>query len=63
MVKNTERRLLSMPPDWWAAFAEAATDSGETLSEWLGEAGRKRLPADKRKVLTERKKPGRPAKG
>lgn len=62
MKKTAERKNLTMPPDWWTAFERAAKAAGQTLSEWIGNAGRKALPPAERKKLSERPAPGRPAK-
>jgi hypothetical protein len=34
---NSERRNLTQPADWWAAFEAQAATEGKTLSEWAGE--------------------------
>jgi hypothetical protein len=60
MKKPALRKNLTMPPDWWEAFERAARAAGETLSEWIGNAARKALPAEQRKRLSERTPPGRP---
>lgn len=57
-----ERRLLSLPPDWWEAFDRAAKAAGETLSGWLGKAGKRRLTTEERKGLSEPNRPGKPRK-
>ncbi len=31
-----ERRNISAPPDWWAAFKAQAERQDMTLSEWVG---------------------------
>jgi len=34
----TERRCISQPPDWWAAFQMHAEANGMNLSEFCGDA-------------------------
>jgi hypothetical protein len=57
-----ERRMISMPPDWWAAFELAATRDGQALSEWLGAKGKAALPKVERRALSVRRGAGRPKK-
>lgn len=59
-MPSTERKTVTQPSDWWAAFEEAATASGMKVSEWLGEAGKKQLPKDVRKQLSDRPGAHRP---
>ena len=56
---TNERKNITQPADWWAAFMEEASKQGLTLSEFIGMATRKQLPKQKQKKLTERVKPGR----
>ena len=56
----TERKTVTQPDDWWAAFEAAAQAEGMQISEWLGEAGKKRLPKEVRKQLSERPGAHRP---
>lgn len=56
----TTRKNIMQPADWWREFERDAQRKGISLSEWLGEAGRKQLPADARKRLSARKSVGRP---
>lgn len=58
---SAERKNLTMPADWWAAFSAAAAAEGCSLAEWLGEAARRALPAHERKGLSPRVGRGRPA--
>ncbi|RIK70737.1 MAG: hypothetical protein DCC67_20620 [Planctomycetota bacterium] len=62
MVPRTERKNLSLPSDWWAAFQAAARREGVTLSAWLGAAGRRRLDAAARRSLSQPRPMGRPPK-
>jgi hypothetical protein len=57
-----ERRNITQPADWWAAFETAAKEDGVTLSEWLGESGYARLSTRTRKQLSERVSRGQPRK-
>ena len=54
------RKNITQPADWWAAFERAASLEGETLSEWLGKAGLERLTKAERKKLSDRKPAHRP---
>ena len=56
-----ERRNITQPTDWWAAFAATAEQSGKNLSEWMGDAAKAKLPKEARKKLTQRTTPGRPS--
>lgn len=40
------RRTITIPDDWWNEFAAEAERKGENVSEFLREAGRRRLPKD-----------------
>lgn len=59
---TNERRHITQPEDWWAAFEEAAAKEGLTLAAWLGEAGKAMLPAKIAKQLSERPPANRPKK-
>ena len=54
------RKNLTQPEDWWSAFEQQAASEGLSLSEWLGNAGRKQLPTEVRDGLSERPKAVRP---
>jgi hypothetical protein len=56
---TNERKNITQPADWWAAFGGEATKRGLTLSEFIGLAASKMLTRDQRKELSERIKPGR----
>lgn len=58
----SERRNITQPADWWAAIEAAAAAEGVTVSEWIGEACRKRLPASVRRELSRRPGAHRPKK-
>lgn len=34
---TNERKLITQPADWWAAFEAAAESEGVSLAAWLGE--------------------------
>ena len=48
------KKNISQPVSWWDAFAKEAKASGISLSEWLGEAAKARLPANTRNKLITR---------
>lgn len=56
----TERKHITQPIDWWAAFHEYATKAGVSLSEWLGDAGKEKLPAKVAAKLSDRPSAHRP---
>lgn len=43
---TNERKNITQPSDWWAAFEEAAKAEGLTLAAWLGEAAKGGEEAD-----------------
>lgn len=55
------RKNITQPADWWAAFESAAKAEGKTLSEWIGDVARKSL-GKAGKQLSERKPAHRPKK-
>jgi hypothetical protein len=59
---TNERKNITQPSDWWAAFEEAAKAEGLTLAAWLGEAAKAKLPPKVAKKLTERPPANRPPK-
>jgi hypothetical protein len=59
---TNERKNITQPGDWWAAFEEAAKAEGLTLAAWLGEAAKAKLPPKVAKKLTERPPANRPPK-
>ena len=58
-MQSTNKRL-TQPADWWAAFQRQAEQDGQSLSEWIGEAGKAQLPKHIRKSLSERPAAHRP---
>lgn len=58
----SERRNITQPSDWWAAFEEAAAAEGCSLAEWLGKAGKSRLSTRVSKKLSDRPAANRPKK-
>ena len=50
----SDRRNITNPPAWWAAFEAAADSAGLSLSEWVGEACRRAVPYPQRRKLSER---------
>jgi hypothetical protein len=61
-VAECERRNITQPADWWAAIEAAAAAESVTVSEWIGEACRKRLPVLVRRGLSKRPPANRPKK-
>ena len=60
---TTDRKNITQPADWWAAFEAQSQAEGMSLSEWMGNRCRRYLPYAVRKELSERKtKPGRKPK-
>ena len=41
---SSERRNITQPADWWAAFEKQANAEGMTLSQWVGWACKAKLP-------------------
>ena len=60
---TNERKNITQPSDWWAAFEAQANAEGMTLAAWLGEAAKAKLPPKVAKKLTERPPANRPKKG
>ena len=58
---TSERKNITQPADWWAAFELACTEHGMTLSEWIGDCAKSQLPYDVRQALSDRQPPGNPA--
>ncbi|MCU0870706.1 MAG: hypothetical protein MUE50_00025 [Pirellulaceae bacterium] len=61
-MAQCERRNITQPADWWAAIEAAAAAESVTVSEWIGEACRKRLPVSVRRGLSVRPGAHRPKK-
>jgi hypothetical protein len=59
-MTTSERRNITQPSDWWAAIEAAAAAESVTVSEWIGEACRKRLPVSVRRGLSVRPVAHRP---
>ena len=57
-----DRKHITQPVDWWTAFKEQAKAEGASLSAWLGEAAKAKLPPKVAKKLTERPPANRPKK-
>jgi len=60
MSMTSERKNISNPRDWWAAFETQARADGMSLSEWVGECCKANLP--KGTKLSERPAAHRPRK-
>lgn len=61
-MARSEKQNITLPPDWWQAFKDAAAKSGQTVSVWLREAGAAQLPKRVREKLSEAPGAGRPRK-
>lgn len=59
---TNERKNITQPSDWWAAFEEQAKAEGLTLAAWMGLQCSKALPKKIRNELTERPPANRPKK-
>jgi hypothetical protein len=57
---TNDRKNITQPADWWAAFEAQANAEGVSLAEWLGECGKTNLPKDVAAELSERGVRGRP---
>jgi hypothetical protein len=57
---SSERRNITQPADWWAAFEIQAKGEGLTLSEWMGECCRVYVEAGVNSGLSERPAANRP---
>jgi len=55
-----ERKNITQPVDWWAAFEQEAKNRGETLSAFIGKACQARLGTAARKKLSKRPPANRP---
>lgn len=42
---TSERKNITQPTDWWAAFEAAAQAEGVSLSEWVGACCRAKVTA------------------
>ena len=58
----SERKNITQPADWWAAFEAAAKVEGVNLSEWIGACCVPNVPAAVAKGLSERPTVGAPKK-
>ena len=56
---QVERKNITQPADWWAAFVAQAKKEGMSLSEWFGEIGKERLPKRAAAKLSDRPREGR----
>ena len=55
-----DRRNITQPPDWWAAFEREADQAGLNMSEWIGDVCWRALPERVQRQLSFRKRVGRP---
>jgi len=57
----SERRNITQPTDWWAAFEQQATADGwSNLSAWVGDCCRANLDKQRQQGLSERPTVGAP---
>jgi hypothetical protein len=61
-MQSWKAQLITLPPEWWKAFKRAAEEKGQSLSAWIGEAGKRKLPPEVRDALPAPVRPGRPSK-
>lgn len=59
---TNERKHITQPSDWWAAFEAQAKAEGASLSAWIGEAAKAKLLPKVAKRLSERPAAHRPKK-
>ena len=57
---KAERKNITQPADWWAAFELQANAEGLTLSEWIGECCRVYVDKGVNSGLSERPASHRP---
>ena len=57
---SSERRNITQPTDWWAAFEEQAKADGQSLAAWAGDCMRANLPKSVAAGLSERRSVGAP---
>lgn len=57
---TNERKNITQPTDWWAAFEAAAEAEGVSLAEWVGACCKANLPKGVEAKLSERGTRGRP---
>jgi hypothetical protein len=60
--KMNERKHITQPVDCWIAFEKQAQTENKSLSAWLGEAAKAKLPQKILKSLSDRPPANRPAK-
>jgi hypothetical protein len=59
---TNQRKNITQPADWWAAFEAQASIEGLSLAAWLGEAAKAKLPQSAVSVLSQRQPAHRPSK-
>ena len=57
---SNQRKNITQPSDWWAAYEAQAKKEGKSLSAWIGERCNEGLPKSVRKRLSERQPAHRP---
>lgn len=53
MNTKLANNTLKLPVDWWIAFLKQAQRQNISLSEWVGECCRAKLPPKERQKLSE----------
>jgi len=61
-MRNSTRKCLTNPDDWWKAFENEAEKRKMTLAAWIGKACVAQLPKRVRAKLSERPGAHRPKK-
>ena len=56
----SDRKNITQPADWWAAFEKQAKANSQSLSEWIGDCCRANLPAGVADHLSNRPSVGAP---
>lgn len=59
---KSERRNITQPADWWAAFEAQAKAEGASLSKWIGMKCIESLPEEVKTSLIGRPAAHRPRK-
>jgi hypothetical protein len=59
---TNERKNITQPADWWAAFEAEAKKADMSLSAWIGESCIQRIAKKESKKLSDRPAANRPKK-
>lgn len=58
----TERKQITQPQQYWAAWQDAAAKAGQSLSAWIADKCNEGLSRRVARKLPARQRPGRPSK-